>query len=471
MRGRAVLLLGMAAAAAVAACSPLPATPRQLGPGGVFEAAQPAVVIVETDNEVTWSVPQPALTGAKEQQLRDRVVAMVRAGQVANTEAGIGLAEVRLLVQSPDSWFTRGDRHHQTDPVFALGTGFFVTEDGYLLTNDHVVQTAGDDIRQQLLEGLQRESGDPARLADFRQEISRNLGVTVGQADAARLFQWTLGVYRGDLRVESVAPVYRVAFGSMSVGDVRSRGLTARLVAHGEVTPGRDVALLRVPGGPFVSLALAPDEPAAGAALSVVGYPCRCGDGNGFDSAHVLSPVLTQGTTRARVPMAGGWEALGTDAPIEHGNSGGPVLDDRGQVVGLATFADAGAAPGPGVPRSFAVPASVAAELAGRAGVRLAQGQLGRDYAEAVAEEREQHYRTALPLFQRVAAATGGDPGVRRHVDGSQAAIAAGRDRSPPSLPGGLPLAALSLPAGAALLGGGAGLVVLVRRRRRSDVW
>src|SRR5205807_9516338 len=106
VRGRAVLLLGMAAAAAVAACSPLPATPRQLGPGGVFEAAQPAVVIVETDNEVTWSVPQPALTGAKEQQLRDRVVAMVRAGQVANTEAGIGLAEVRLLVQSPDSWFT-----------------------------------------------------------------------------------------------------------------------------------------------------------------------------------------------------------------------------------------------------------------------------------------------------------------------------------------------------------------------------
>jgi len=462
-------LLSVAVAIAAAACAP-PGAGVRLEADEVFEAVRPAVVIVEADNAVTWSVPQPTLTAQRAQQLRDRVVAMVRAGQVANTEPAIGQATLRLLVQSPDTWFSQGPgRHRQTDPVFALGTGFFVTEDGYLLTNDHVVETSGDDVRQQLLDGLQRQSGDVTQLADFRAEMSKSLGVPVGDADAGRLFQWTLGVYRADLRVESVQATYRVGFGSMSVGDVQAKGLPVGLVAHGQPTPGRDVAVLRASGGPFVSLALATTAPADGAPVDVVGYPCRCSGMTVFDPAHQLSPVRTRGTVRGQLPMAGGWSAMATDASIEHGNSGGPVLDDRGQVVGLATFADASAAAGPGVPRSFAVPSAIALQLAGQAHVRVAQGQLGQDYQRAVGEFRQEHYRTALPAFQRAAAGTARDPSVRQHVDRSQQAIAAGRDRTPAALPGGG--VALALAGAVALLAMAVVLIVLLRRRRASDVW
>jgi S1-C subfamily serine protease len=455
----------------MAACSGPAGTPG-LSPAEVFEAVRPGVVIVETDNSVTWSVPQATLTPQREAQLRDRVVAMVRAGQVANTPAAIGQASLGLLVQDPGAWFTAGSgRHRQTDSVLALGTGFFVTEDGYLLTNDHVVETSGDDVRQQLLGVLERASGDPAGLANFRSELQQSLGVAVGDADAGRLFQWMLGVYRGDLRVESVRPTYRIGFGSMSVGDVRAKGLAVQLVAHGQATPGRDVAVLRAPGGPYVSLALAPGPPPAGASLDVVGYPCRCQGVAASDPAHLLSPVLTEGTARAQVPMEGGWSALGTDARIEQGNSGGPVLDDRGRVVGLATFADTGAASGPGVPRSFAVPADVAVQLAGQAHVRPAQGSLGQDCLRAVADFHQDRYRAALPRFQRVAAAAPYDPTVRQYVDRSQAAIAAGQDRTSTWLPWDLPALALALPAGLALLGTAAGLAVYLRRRRESDVW
>jgi S1-C subfamily serine protease len=464
-RGRSAAAVFLAAG--LTSCS-FPMAEAGLTPAQVMDAAKPAVVIVEADNAVTWSVPQPTLTAAKAQQLRDRLTAMVRAGQVANNQTAIGQAAISLLAGNPGTWFSAGaQRHEQTDSVFALGSGFFVTEDGYLLTNDHVVEASGDDIRQELLDELQHQAGDAKDLADFHDQLARDLGAPVTDEQAARIFQWMVGVFKSDLRVASVKPTYRIGFGSGSPQDVKAHGLPVQLVAHGEVTPGRDVALLKATGGPFVSLAVAPGPPTAGASLDVIGYPCGCVDPRSFDPAHVLAPILTKGRAREQLRMAGGWSALGTDAHMEHGNSGGPVLDDRGRVVGLATFADADAGK---TPRSFAVPIGVAQQFTNQAHVRVAQGQLGRDWARAVGEYRQQHYRAALPLFQRAASASPYGPYAQQFAARSRAGIAAGQDRTPPPILAALPwLAAgawVAVTLGALLVG-----ITVYRRRRKRERW
>jgi serine protease Do len=459
---------GVSLLAAGVACGSGGTGAATLRPGDLFETAKPAVVILETDNAVTWSVPEPALTAQKAQQLHTAVQAQVRSGQVASTESAMGQASARLLSDNPGNWLSAGtQRHQQTDSVLALGTGFFVTQDGYLLTSDHVVHTPSDEVQRQLLGALEGQSGEPTYHAGFRDEISRALASPFTDVQAGKVYQWMMGVFMADLRVVSVSPRYRIGFGSASPSVVQSAGVEVRLVGNGDVATGRDVALLKAGGGPYVSLPLVSSAPPSGAALAVIGYPCGCDASRAVDPTRILRPALTSGTSREALPMPGGWSALATDAAVEHGSSGGPVLDDHGRVVGVATFADSPAA---GAPHSFAIPASVAARVTDEARVRPGQGSLARAYAQAVADYRQDQFRAALPLFQQVAATERHDDYASQYVARSEAAIAAGRDRTP-ALTGPLPAIVVSLYVAVTVAAAALGVVAYRRRRRLLQSW
>lgn len=75
----------------------------------------------------------------------------------------------------------------------------------------------------------------------------------------------------------------------------------------------------------------APSNPAVGAPVSEVGYPL------GGELTTTSGSVLKYG------PDPIGWSSLPmlyTDAPIQHGNSGSPVIDAAGQLVGVAYASD-----------------------------------------------------------------------------------------------------------------------------------
>lgn len=98
-----------------------------------------------------------------------------------------------------------------------------------------------------------------------------------------------------------------------------------------------DVALLSVPSGNFVPATLGNEESInAGQAVVALGYPAT------FTDAAGLKLSVTQGIVSKLGESYNGREDLiQTDAPINHGSSGGPLVDAQGNVIGMNTLSSA----------------------------------------------------------------------------------------------------------------------------------
>lgn len=118
-----------------------------------------------------------------------------------------------------------------------------------------------------------------------------------------------------------------------------------------------DLALLKVRADkplPFLRLAGA-------APLRAGDWAIALGNALGMEGS-VTVGVVSAPLRRLKSPDGGYREAVQTDAAINPGNSGGPLLNLKGEVIGInaASYAPAGAYPGIG----FAVPAGIANDFA-----------------------------------------------------------------------------------------------------------
>jgi S1-C subfamily serine protease len=110
-----------------------------------------------------------------------------------------------------------------------------------------------------------------------------------------------------------------------------------------------DVALIKIDGSDFPVTKLGSISGVSqGAGLLILGYPGEASD-NGLVDSTVSKPTLTAGKVSSIKTVSGNSKKLiETDATIGHGNSGGPVFDDSGNVIGIATYTIDGAGQGDG---------------------------------------------------------------------------------------------------------------------------
>jgi serine protease Do len=183
--------------------------------------------------------------------------------------------------ESPLGPETRSDRMRQT----SLGSGFVIHEDGYILTNRHVIEGA-DEIEVSFADG-----------GDYEAKV-------VGQ-------------------------------------DART-----------------DVALIKIePEGPLTALPLGDsDTTEPGEWVMAIGNPFNLGNSVsvGVVSFKGRDLQLQRGTSI---------DMIQTDAAINPGNSGGPLLNTRGEVIGINTMIVTGGTSRVNAGVGFSVPINVAKEI------------------------------------------------------------------------------------------------------------
>lgn len=131
----------------------------------------------------------------------------------------------------------------------------------------------------------------------------------------------------GDLALTN----HHVAHGAANVEAIGHDGRTLTAEVLGS-DPATDLALLRVPGLATTPLVLGDSN-----ALRVGDFALAIGCPHGL--SHTVTAGILSGLGRA-LPGPGGQsieDVIQTDAPLNPGNSGGPLLDAHGDVVGIAT--------------------------------------------------------------------------------------------------------------------------------------
>ncbi|MGD9934959.1 MAG: S1C family serine protease [Dehalococcoidia bacterium] len=201
---------------------------------------------------ITISATQAPQTAATTTQQAARTAAASTTGELAVTEI-VRLAEPAIV---------------RIETGGGVGTGFIVSADGYLVTNNHVVEGAN---------GV----------------AARTVNVTLSDGD-------------------------RIP-GTVVGTDPRS-----------------DLALVKIDGGPYSPLPLGRlDEVEIGQSVVAIGYALDLSRGEG-PSFTVTTGIVSQ-KNRAISESAPILGAIQTDAAINHGNSGGPLINLFGEVVGVNT--------------------------------------------------------------------------------------------------------------------------------------
>jgi S1-C subfamily serine protease len=197
--------------------------------------------------------------------------------------------------------------------------------------------------------------------------------------------------------------------------------------------PSTDVAVLRV------------DAPAS------VLHPLRFGDsravrvgdpvyaiGNPFGLERTMTAGIVSATGRdiAAPNGLGIADAIQTDAPINHGNSGGPLLDRAGLVIGVNDQIESGGAVDANVGVGFAIPASTVQAVARQliAGGHVEHAYLGVEAATVTPELAQAaqgvpaHGALVLAVAPGSPAAVAGLRAAERRVDAGGRAVLAGGD-------------------------------------------
>jgi S1-C subfamily serine protease/rhodanese-related sulfurtransferase len=237
-----------------------------------------------------------------------------------------------------------------TPPVYReTGTGWFIDADGWLMTNGHVVQPAYRPptwlVNQQaqravtttcLPSVLERSGVQPGEWSEAEEAAKRRLLDRVLPTASVTLHPHVFVITaKGQLEAEV-------------------KKYSAPASREGGEMSGRDLALLKVSGDNFPVLFLADSRSAqVGDPVHIIGFPGVVLSHELLNQSAMVAASVTNGAISGFKQDRNNNPLIQTDAPATWGNSGAPMVNDRGQVVGVLTFVSLAPGPEGGIVQGF----------------------------------------------------------------------------------------------------------------------
>jgi S1-C subfamily serine protease len=330
-----------------------------------------------------------------------------------------------------------------------FGTGFFVSSDGYIVTAAHLAAMTSDQIKNQMA-------------AQYVMQDAIAAGCQVeGNCDA--MVQHYLGYYQVSTSISELQTRLTVFTQDMNPTSQDTAGVPAQLKSSSPVGQS-DVAVIKISGSNEPVLPLGdPGKVQTGDPVAIIGYP-GVGDTGGQSS---LVPTETTGSITAKkqgsadLGLANGVNILQTDATVEHGNSGGPAINEAGEVVGIVSF-------GATSTTNFLISVGEVSDQVKQAGASPSLGVIDRLWRQGLGYFDQRRYVKAKAAFDQCLEMNKVQVGCADYSRQSAALLGSDQEAKYAPKPA-LPLALIGGVAGglALLLIAGLGAAVFFSRRRR----
>jgi S1-C subfamily serine protease len=300
--------------------------------------------------------------------------------------------------------------------VISLGSGFFISSNGYIATNAHVVSFTKDG----------EEKAKQALFWQMVQQVAQQLG-----RDPRSFNSGVINQLNEHSNLTSFQLIHHVIIpdGSSYPFEIKSYGAPT-----GEGSDqGKDVAVIKIEvrNAPVLKLSDS-DKVQLQDHVTVIGYP---GAADTFNSGllsqrSALEATINDGKISARKQASSGAPILQTSTPATHGNSGGPVLNDSHEVVGLLTFRGDTVNGQEVSGFAFIVPSNTVMEYVKSAGATNDLGATDTAFREGLALYWDQYYSSAIPKFEEVKRLFPQHSEVDHLIQSSQQAKTEGKERS-----------------------------------------
>jgi serine protease Do len=389
---------------------------------------RPGIVMIKTVFSANVNVNKMRMDERAFNQLLDSIQKVDTAGAIFTPEQKLDIV-LKEMNNRPERFFKRSfDFIEQAQEITATGTGFFITGDGYVATNCHLIDRDNAFVRRQfILTAFQQitdaniaafENSWAAKFTEQQKTILYNTYASV----YSKLFPMTLS----DLK-KTVYVVYRK--------DDDAKGQTtetkaANIIIKGLPMPGKDVAVLKIEADSNLPVLKIADEelPRVGEQLFVYGYPGPVTNNDFVAAESAIEPTLTTGIVSAIKKSINGWPVIQMDANINHGSSGGPVCNCNGEVIGLTTFGSLESSGGLAAGLNFSIPVSILNEFIDSAGMEPKISRSTKLFAEGLECFDKHYYRKALHSFEEVKKLNNNYPTVQNYIANCKSHINKGED-------------------------------------------